>query len=200
MGIGKEYFKKKNKTNARKKLGLDLNRKYLLYIGWVRDNKGIRELINAVKDLDVKLLIIGGGDLDKYKEYVYQEDIKNIKFLGAIYDKRKFLYLDSADALVLPSYTEGAPVVIMEAMAKNVPVIATDVGGINKMVKNNKHGILIKPKSEKDIKNAVCNVLKWKHKNLRKDAEQYKWKNIIKKTLKDYKILLNNRKNKNIKC
>lgn len=190
MGIDKEYFKKGNKNDAKRLLKLDKNKKYIIYIGRIKKNKGITELLDVVKKLDVELLIIGDGpDLDKYKSYIENNKIENIKFLGLIYGAEKLNYLDACDCLILPSYTEGAPVVLMEAIAKNLPIIATNVGGIPKMIKNGREGIIIKPKSGGEIVRAIKKILTWKKKNIKKYANKYKWKKIIKETVKDYGIL-----------
>lgn len=190
MGIGQEYFKREDKEKIKKKLSLDLNKKYFLYIGRIKTTKGIKELLDAMKKVEnekVELLIIGGGpDFDKYKNYLIQNKIKRVKFLGPIYSKKKLDYLSACDCLILPSYTEGAPVVLMEAIAKNLPVIATDVGGVNKMIEDGREGIIIKPKSSEEIMKAINEILKWKKKEISKYAEKYKWENIVKETMGDY--------------
>ncbi|MDD5193377.1 MAG: glycosyltransferase family 4 protein [Candidatus Nanoarchaeia archaeon] len=187
MGIDEKYFKIINKNYARKTLGLELNKKYLLYIGRIKTTKGIKELLDGMKGIDAELLLIGDGpDRNKFEHYSTKEDIKNIKFLGSIYDDKKLDYLSACDCLILPSHTEGAPVVLMEAVAKNLPVIATDVGGVKNMIENGREGIVIKPKSKEDIKNSINEILGWKKKNIQKYAEKYKWKQIVKETLRDY--------------
>ena len=112
--------------------------------------------------------------------------IHNVKFLGTIYGKEKLLYLSACDCLVLPSYTESAPVTIMEAMAMNLPVIATSVGGIPLMIKNEEDGIIINYKSRIELMVAIKRILKWKNKNIKKNSERYKWNKIIKQTINDY--------------
>nr|QBM01206.1 D-inositol-3-phosphate glycosyltransferase [uncultured archaeon] len=192
MGISEEYFKKIGKKTAWKKLGLNLNKKYLLYIGRIKTTKGIKELLDAAKILekqDIKFLLIGNGtekEVLEFENYAKDKEINNVKFLGAIYGKEKLYYLSACDCLVLPSYTEGAPVVIMEAMAKNLPVIATDVGGVSIMIKNGKGGVIIKPKSANEIVEAIKEVFTWKRKDIKKNAKKYKWKKIIKDIAEDY--------------
>jgi len=188
MGIEEKYYAQISKTEARKKLGLDKNKKYILYVGRIENPKGIKELIDAAKELDeIEVLIIGDGRAyEKYVNYTNKLKIKNVHFLGAIYGDAKLPYYSAADCLILPSYTEGAPVVIMEAIARNLPVVATNVGGIPKMIKNGKEGILVKVKSKKEIVKAIKEILNWKEKNIRKYAKIYKWKSIIDKTIKDY--------------
>jgi glycosyltransferase involved in cell wall biosynthesis len=187
MGIDEKYFNITGKNLARKNLGLKINQRYVLYIGRIKTTKGIKELLDAMKEINAELLLIGDGpDRNKYEYYAQTENIKNIQFLGADYSDRKLDYLSACDCLILPSYTEGAPVVLMEAVAKNLPVIATDVGGVKKMIENGKEGLIIKPRSKEDIKKAINEILNWKKKNIQEYAKKYKWAQIIKETINDY--------------
>lgn len=192
MGIGSEYFKSINKNDVKKRLNLNKEKKYILYIGRITPAKGITELLNAMKQIqeeNMELLLIGGGkekDVQMYKKYTNEKRINNARFIGQIYGKEKLDYLSAVDCLILPSYTEGAPVVLMEAMAKNLPVIATNVGGIPIMIKNGREGIIIKPQSSKEIVEAIKKILTWKNKGIKKSSEKYRWEEIIKETLRDY--------------
>lgn len=193
MGIGKEFFKKQDKENSRKKMGLEKGKKYILYIGRLKTTKGIKELLDAMEILNkenIELLLIGRGpDFEVFRKYAQQRNIKNVKFLGAIYGDNRIEYFDAVDFLILPSYTEGAPVVLMEAIARNLPVIASDVGGVSNMIENYREGIIIKPKSSEEIIKAIKEILTWKKKNIKKYAARYKWREIINSTLEDYKEL-----------
>jgi len=191
MGIEEEYFENEKKDSARKKLGLKKDKKYLLFLGRVKTTKGMRELLDAMKNIkekNIELLIVGGGaDYEFYKNYTEENKIENVKFLGPIYGDKKLSYLSACDCLILPSYTESCPVSLMEAIARNLPVIATEVGGIPLMIENGREGIVIKPRSDNDIVKAIGEILKWKKKDIRQYANKYKWKNIIENTIKDYK-------------
>jgi len=187
MGIRDLFFEKVSKKSARKTLNLDKKKKYVLFLGRIKTTKGIRELLEAMKDINAELLLIGSGpDMEKYSCFAKKNGIENVSFLGPIYSDKRLLYLSACDCLVLPSYTEGAPVVIMEAIARNLPVVASDVGAVSKMITNGREGIVIKPQSSKDILDAVNKVLCWKSKDIRKYAERYKWDKIIKEMYKDY--------------
>ena len=118
--------------------------------------------------------------MEKREKYVKENNLKNVEFLGGVFGERKILYLSSADALVLPSSKEGAPVTIMEAIAKNLPVICTDVGGVQLMIENGREGIILKKRNSVEISKSKKNISKY--------ANKYNWKEIIKKTLKDYGV------------
>ena len=187
MGIEDDYFKKINKKTARKKLSLLVNKKMILFIGRIAEIKGMGFLLEAMKNLkDVELKCIGfSPEEEKFKDFARKNNLKNIEFLNGVFGEKKLLYLGAADAFVLPSLKEGAPVTVMEALARNLPVVVTNVGGVPLMIKNNREGIIIKQKSSKDIVRGVREILKWK-KDVKKYAEKYKWKEIIKQTVEDY--------------
>lgn len=189
MGIEDEYFEVVEKNIARRELGLDDNKKYVLYLGRLSKTKGIKELLDAFKIIgsSVELLLMGEGvGFEEFKNYAAENNIENARFLGLIYGKEKLVYLSAVDCLILPSHTEGAPVVLMEAIAKNLPVISTNVGGISKMIENKKEGIIIRINSKKDIINSINQILNWENKDIKKYAEKYRWSEIIKNTYEDY--------------
>jgi glycosyltransferase involved in cell wall biosynthesis len=189
MGIEDEYFKNVNKKTARKKLELPLNKKIIIFIGRINEVKGIRYLIDAMEDLkEVELKIIGYlQKVEEFKTYAESKNLKNIEFLGGVFGERKRLYLSAADALILPSMKEGAPVTVMEALARNTPVVVTNIGGVPLMIKDKREGVIIKQKNSKEIIRGVREILGWKNKNIQKYAEKYRWKEIIDNTIEDYK-------------
>ena len=193
MGIGDEYFENMDKNVARKKLGISKDKKILLFIGRVAEEKGVKYLLEAMKEIEkyndkIELKIIGyGKEKDSLEKYSKELELKKVEFLGGKFGEEKMLYLSAADVLILPSLKEGAPVTVMEAMARNLPSIVSQVGGVELMIKNNKNGIIISPKNTREIIESVKKILKWKSIKIKKYAEQYKWEEIIKNTLEDYK-------------
>jgi len=191
MGLIEDYFKKVDKKTARKKLKLPLNKNILLFIGRINEVKGIPYLLEAMKNLkEVDLKIAGYlQNVDKFRKYAKQGNLDNVEFLGGVFGDKKRLYLSSADALILPSSKEGAPVTVMEALARNTPVIVTNVGGVPLMVKNKENGLIIKQKNPKDIVRAVNEIIKNPIKNVSKSSEKYNWEKIIEQTVKIYQEL-----------
>jgi len=187
MGIEDYYFESMKKEDARKKINWPLNKKIILYLGRIIPIKGIGYAIDAMEKMkDIDLKVIGWGEQKEFENYVKSKKLKNVEFLGSFFHKDKLPYLSAADVFVLPSSKEGAPVTIMEAMARNLPCVVTNIGGVNLMIENNKNGIIIKQKSSKDIIKGVREVLKWKNKNIKKYADKYKWEKIINDTVIDY--------------
>jgi glycosyltransferase involved in cell wall biosynthesis len=189
MGIEDECFAKISRRGARKKLDLNEKDKILLFLGRINYIKGVKILLDAMKKLkDFKLKIIGFGPQEKeFKDYAKQNKISNVEFLGPIFGNKKLLYLSAADALVLPSSKEGAPVTVMEAMARNTPSIVSDVGGVRLMIRDGKNGVIIKSRDKKAIINAVKKITEKPIKNAFSYAQAYKWQDIVEKTIKDYK-------------
>ena len=188
MGIKDYYYGNMKKETARKKLKWPLNKKIILFLGRLIPVKGIVYLIDAMKKLkDVELNVIGWGELsEEYENYAKSKKLNNIEFIGPIFNEAKLPYLSAADAFILPSSKEGASVSVMEAMARNIPIVTTDIGGMPLMVKDGEEGIVVGQKNPEDIVKAVRKILDWKKKNIKKSAERYKWKKIIDDTMKDY--------------
>ncbi len=188
MGVENEYFKKTDKKAARRKLKIPSDKKIIIFIGRINETKGIRYLIDAMENLkDVELKIIGYlQKVEEFRIYAENKSLKNVEFLGGVFGERKMLYLSAADALILPSMKEGAPVTVMEALAKNTPVVVTNIGGVPLMIENGREGIIIRQKNSEDIVKAVREIFNWKKRNVKKYAEKYKWKKIIEQTCADY--------------
>lgn len=187
MGVDDYYFTSMRKDVARKKLGWPMNKKIIIYLGRVGYLKGTNYLIEAMKELkDVDLKLIGWLQDENFKERELSPGLKNVEYFGAIFGKKKLVYTSACDAFVLPSTKEGASVVVMEALARNLPVVSTDVGGMKLVIQDGLNGKIIPPRDSDAIVKAVREILKWKKKNVKKSAEKYRWKKIIDDTVRDY--------------
>jgi glycosyltransferase involved in cell wall biosynthesis len=195
MGIGDEYFEEMGKGHARKKLGMDDKDRMIFFLGRVDKMKGLGYLLEAIVKFrgddnlkDVKLKIAGyGKEREELEKFAKDNNLDNVEFLGGIFGHEKLLYLSACDLLVLPSLKEGAPVTVMEAMARNRPSVVSDVGGVRMMIEDGKNGRVIKKASVNGIVEGIREVLKWKTRDVRKYANIYKWEKIIENTVKDYR-------------
>jgi glycosyltransferase involved in cell wall biosynthesis len=126
-----------------------------LFAGRLLIHKGIREYLQAAKTLsethpDWEFAILGKTDhgnpssLPAIELYRYTQKYKSIKYLGPKDDIRPDMA--KADVYVLPSYREGLPMTILEAMAMGKPVITTDVPGCNMCVDHGENGWLVRPR------------------------------------------------------
>ena len=154
---------------------LDINNKKqthrMLFLGRLEENKGIFETLRAFqiaqkKYPNITLTYAGNGQDEKIlKKTVEAENIINVHFSGFIRNTEKISKLLDADIFILPSYTEGMPTVVLEAMAFGVPVITRPVGGIPDFFIENKMGYLIQSKDPKDFADKIellySNKIKW---------------------------------------
>ncbi len=124
----------------------------LLFCGRVGERKGAFDLIKAFANLPAatrnssELILAGDGDIEQGKELVKSFNlVDKIKFLGWVDSKQRDSLLNQADVFILPSYNEGLPMAILEAMAWGLPIISTPVGGIPELVITHKNGFLVTP-------------------------------------------------------
>ena len=129
----------------------------VLFLGALIERKGISDLLHAFKSLqkvspEARLLLAGTGDDQRLQALVEMLGLRgSVEFLGWVDDERKSLLLAEADCLVLPSYHEGMPMAILEAMAAGLPVITTRVGGIPEVITHGVDGLLIAPGDRKAL-------------------------------------------------
>jgi len=130
----------------------------ILFVGYLDEFKGIFELINAFnvinsENRNVKLMMVGTGpkkeDLLKILTKMNIED--EVIFTGRVEPQKIHKYYQAADIFVLPSYTEGLPVSVLEAMACGLPVVATNVGGIPEIITDRVNGFIVPSKNEKEL-------------------------------------------------
>ncbi|MHA1251158.1 MAG: glycosyltransferase family 4 protein [Candidatus Helarchaeota archaeon] len=147
------------------KLILDKNLKiYITFIGRLIEIKGIPILIKAfnlvsTKYNNLELIIVGEGHLKaKIKEMIEQYDLQNrIHLIGAVKHKKIPQILKISKMVIVPSIIlfEGYPTVIQEAFSLGIPVIASDLEGLNDFIEDRISGILFKPKNYNDLANKI---------------------------------------------
>jgi len=164
--------------------------------------KTARHILNcyknaAVKKIDenkLKFLIVGGGDLlDELKERSQKLGLdKNVIFLGERRDIKDILH--ACDIFLLTSVYEGIPNAILEAQACNVPVVATDVGGVSEIIEDNHNGVLCKPKDIEGISEKTRHMIENRnfaktiaHNAMERLKEKFSCPNLISKTEAIYK-------------
>lgn len=169
MGVDVKVFKYK-----RNKRILNTN-KIILFVGRLEEKKGIIYLLEAFSQVLqteplAHLLIIGQGSQEHELRELSQKmrlDAQ-ITFMGEVSNKKLPLYYSLADVFVAPSIrdkdgdTEGLGVVILEAMACGIPVVASRIGGITDIIEHNKNGLLIAPKNIAQLASAIIQLLKEK--------------------------------------
>jgi glycosyltransferase involved in cell wall biosynthesis len=137
----------------------------LLFLGRLAQRKGIYVLLEALAEVrsrhpQVKLLCGGDGELDKVRSEVERLGLEdNVEILGWVYEPRKKELLNVATVYVLPSFAEGVPMSILEAMAAGLPVISTPVGGIADVITHRENGMLVTPGSVTELSEAISTLL-----------------------------------------
>ena len=122
----------------------------ITFLGQLGARKGSADLIEALSRLrhipDWSATLAGDGDLARTRQKVASLDLADrVTVPGWISTVERAAQLERSDMLVLPSYAENLPMVILEAFAQGVPVVATPVGAIPEVVRNGWNGFLVAP-------------------------------------------------------
>jgi len=142
-----------------------LETKVIYFLGGLYHEKGIIELIESFQIVRNKydnciLVIAGNGPLKKIVEAKSKNKLDSkIFYLGKVSEKKKLALFSLADIFVLPSHMEELPLTILEAMSSSLPIIATKVGAIPEVVKDDVNGYLIEPKSSKILSDKMLALL-----------------------------------------
>ncbi|WP_460217917.1 glycosyltransferase [Psychroserpens sp. MEBiC05023] len=129
----------------------------ILFLSRIETYKGIYELIDAYSILKqkypfFKLSIAGNGkELNDLIEKVKELNLEDVEFVGYVEGDSKCKLLASCDLFVFPSYSEGMPNAVLEAMAVGLPIVTTRVGGLNDFFINEKMGMFVEMKSVKSL-------------------------------------------------
>ena len=129
--------------------------KRFVFISHVIKEKGISEIIQAANNLDDSYTVDIYGPL-MHKHYDIKDfDNTNVHYKGALSSDRVLSNLNRYDVVLLPSYKEGYPGIIIEAYSLGIPVIATNLESISEIVDNYETGILVPPKDAKKLQEAI---------------------------------------------
>jgi glycosyltransferase involved in cell wall biosynthesis len=215
MGVDLKLFSSSSAASAasvKKKYGVKGS--MLLFVGRLAEKKGLTYLVSAMASVvktypDCKLVIVGDGP--EKSALVRQSRqfglLKNIVFAGSVPNSKLPSFYKAADVFVLPSIiarsgdTEGLGVVLLEAIASETPVVASNVGGIPDIVIDRKTGLLVRQKSPEELSSAILSLLK--NKKLQKKlsasarshvSKNYSWKKISSDFSSIYSSLLSKQK------
>jgi glycosyltransferase involved in cell wall biosynthesis len=160
-----EYTRKQGVSEARTKLGLPQAGFLVGAVGRLAAEKGFDLLIRSIsallgRGLDVRLAIVGeGGERKSLERLAAELGISDRVILpGWQADVRN--YFEAMDAFALSSHREGLPNVLLEAMALEVPVVATRVNGVPRLVQDGRNGFLIEPGDGEGLTIALAGLLK----------------------------------------
>ena len=138
----------------------------LVFVGEIGKRKGVFDLIRAFASLSPEqktcseLLLAGDGEVEQACQLVQSLDLgDHIKVLGGIDSAQRDALLAKANIFILPSYNEGLPMALLEAMGWGLPVITTPVGGIPELVIHGDNGLLVKPGQIPDLSMAMQTLI-----------------------------------------
>lgn len=149
---GIENIKKEEKTN-------------ILFLGGISKDKGFFDICSAIIDNidffqsnNIKFTIAGAGNISSI-DSDYIDAINYMDFIGFIIGEQKSDAYKNADIYILPSYIEGVPLSVLEAMSYKLPIIATNVGGIPDILKDGINGYMINPGKPNEIFDAIKRMI-----------------------------------------
>lgn len=139
------------------------------FLGRFVEKKGVSYLLDAMailrdKQVPVQLFLAGDGPLtESYQQQIKNESLANVKLIGPVHAETKTAFFKSIHAFVMPSVKlhsdmDGIPVVLMEAVSYNLPVIATDVSGMKEICFDGYNGRLISERDAAALASAILEL------------------------------------------
>jgi glycosyltransferase involved in cell wall biosynthesis len=186
-GVETSKFSPGNKLEARVRVGLEQNQKVILFVGHLIDTKGVFELLSAfqqmvLNDTSLTLIFVGdGADADKLKKQVVSRKLSaSVRFAGTVLHDQIADWFRAADVFALPSYREGVPNVLMEAMSCGLPIVTTNVGGIPEVLPEFA-GVMVEPKSVEALRQALEEALvkTFDHDRIVEHASHFTWEQAV---------------------
>jgi glycosyltransferase involved in cell wall biosynthesis len=167
-GIDREKFRPLDRAEACRKLGLDANRRRVLYVGNLLPVKGPTFLATVAKQLsEADVIFVGSGT----------EKIRWGRCVGARPHDEIPLWISACDVLCIPSLNEGLPNVMLEAMACGLPVVASSVGGVPEVLLEGVNGLLTPAGDALALAAALRRALeaRWDPVAIRKSVAAFDW-------------------------
>ncbi|HEY6985035.1 MAG TPA: glycosyltransferase [Rhodanobacteraceae bacterium] len=190
-GFNASIFRPQSKDAARRELGIDAQSKLVIYIGRLIESKGLRELIEAARkvaetDANFRLALVGDGVMrEELVRLVSDSGLAERTLIpGGMAPAEVARWIAAADVLTLPSWSEGYPNVVVEALACGRPVVATDVGGTAEIV-NETNGLLIPPHDPEALAKALARALetRWDSNAIAAQVRR-SWDDVARETLR----------------
>lgn len=217
-GVNTERFYPISSAEARQQLGFNENCHLLLFVGRIEPLKSVDTILNALRiireqdpaALDEICLAVIGGDLDavddelaRLQSLCCDLDLGcTVRFLGAKDQTTLQQYYAAATAVIMPSDYESFGMVALEAMATGTPVIASEVGGLAFLVRDNETGFLVPVREPKSLAESIKRLISDLNKSQEMGqtasqlAKNYAWPRIAEKLLLIFDEVLEDRSNR----
>lgn len=139
----------------------------ILFVGRPEKRKGVGYLIRAYPQIknafpDARFIIVGAGDWEEspYRAYIERHNMRDIHIVGYVSEEDKARYLRSAHVFCAPAVQgESFGIVLLEAMAAGLPVVASEIVGYRDVVTDGQEGVLVPPRDAAAVAGAVCRIL-----------------------------------------
>ena len=178
----------------------------ILFVGRLESRKGLPHLLKAYKQVkqeipDSRLIVVGPGTRlrHKYEEQVMRTGLKDVIFVGPVSRDELPRYYKTADIFCSPATgRESFGIVLLEAMAVGKPVVASNIEGYASVVTHNVDGLLVPPKDEEMLAQALISLLtdqslrQQMGANGRLKAEKYSWERVTQRVFDYYLECLGN--------
>jgi len=198
-GMDNLFFKKLKENKFKEKNNIPKDKKIILFFGRLNPTKGpeklalvARELVKERKDLNFVFIGPDEGKAEEVKEII--KDQERMFYFGPIQGKENIAEMyQASDVFVMPSYREGLPLCLFEAMASGLPVIASPVNGIPFEMKDNENGFFVNYGDIGSLKEKILKVIdnpklsEKFSKNNKEKSKNYTWDIIEKKYMEVYK-------------
>ncbi|MGI8826069.1 MAG: glycosyltransferase family 4 protein [Chloroflexota bacterium] len=172
----------------------------ILFVGRPEKRKGVGYLLRAYPHIknafpDARFVVVGAGDWNdsRYRRYIERHDMHDIQIVGRVSEEELPRYLRSANVMCAPAVSgESFGIVLLEAMAAGVPVVASNIEGYSEVVTNGAEGFLVPPRDEHALADAVCSVLQDRGLGAEmgrrglETSSQYSWQRIAEQLLDLY--------------
>jgi teichuronic acid biosynthesis glycosyltransferase TuaC len=164
-GVDASLFFPRERSSSKKALGVADDARVLLFVGRLEPEKGLLDLLDAfdavlAKVPDVQLVLVGDGvSIGHARARASRCKPGALRVMGALPHGEVAAWIGACDALTLPSWAEGTPNVVLEALASGRPVVATTVGGIPDLIADERCGLLVPPRDPHALADAITRAL-----------------------------------------
>lgn len=205
-GVNPDLFQPVDRETARRELGLD-HQKVILFVGRMDPLKGLEQLLEAMTYMDGErppiLMIVGGdgqsqGQLQALQRMTKELNIEErVKFIGSVAQSKLPLFYSASDVCAIPSHYESFGMVALESLACGTPIVATNVGGMKNIIRNEEMGCIVGDNSPLNLAREISDLI-WRqedeaHIKARRDTiADFSWAAIADKIIGEYYRLLDN--------
>ena len=179
----------------------------LLFLGRLEKRKGLRYLLGAFSKLkwdwpELRLIVVGPGKPDDESYRIMSErNLQDVMFVGKVSDHERARYFKSAHIYCSPATgRESFRIVLLEAMASGTPVVATDIEGYASVVSHGDDGLLVPPKKEEELADAIVTLLRDPGLRTRlaasgaARADEFRWERVAARVIDYYQLCLNQKR------